>query len=252
MEGAAAYIAQLEGTLCGKPKFIPFKERLKKRAAAKSASANVLASKNPNVPEPAKQKSEAKVHSVHSVSLRNDKTVDTKRPSANVLASECPNVLEPAKQTSRGKEHSVHRATPLGNAKMVDAKQPSPKFRVRWGIVMIQEYSAHLGGSGVPSQGGPPITLGNRIREHRECIDRYEMRRSQGSEVRRSREVYPAQGFLPPALRSDWLRNAGYSSDEVEQASEEVACVLKQRGESCQQGNGTQKRASHHRISQQI
>mmetsp|Transcript_37650 Transcript_37650/g.82470 ORF Transcript_37650/g.82470 Transcript_37650/m.82470 type:complete len:503 (+) Transcript_37650:446-1954(+) len=98
--------------------------------------------------------------------------------------------------------------------------------RVSFGNIEIKEYPRAIGDNPSVSSGGPPVSLGRKpVSAFTLKVEDYETLRTSH---RRSRE----EMLLPPDIREDWLREAGYGSNEIYQSTKSAARIRRQRQSS--------------------
>jgi hypothetical protein len=104
---------------------------------------------------------------------------------------------------------------------------------VSWGTIEMHSHVIELGDSPAVSR-GPPITLGwEKTDSCKVSVDDYES----NLEGRRSKQEL----ILPGALREDWLRERGYSREELRQAISVVKKVKIDRKASAEDGKMWEK-----------
>jgi hypothetical protein len=104
---------------------------------------------------------------------------------------------------------------------------------VSWGTIEMHSHVIELGDNPAVSQ-GLPITLGwERTDSHKLSVDDYES----NLEVRRSKQEL----ILPRALREDWLRERGYSREELRKAASAVNKIKMDRRSSAEDGKMWEK-----------
>jgi hypothetical protein len=99
---------------------------------------------------------------------------------------------------------------------------------VSWGTIEMHSHVIELGDNPAVSR-GPPITLGWEMTDScKLSVDDYESR----VERRRSKREL----ILPVALREDWLRELGYSREELKEAVSVVRKIKVDRRTSAEDG----------------
>jgi hypothetical protein len=104
---------------------------------------------------------------------------------------------------------------------------------VSWGTIEMHSHAIQLGDNPAVSR-GPPITLGWEKTDYcKLSVDDYES----NHEGRRSKQEL----ILPGALREDWLRERGYSREELRQVTSVVKKVKLDRKSSAEDGKMWEK-----------